>query len=394
MSIQKELGKVEELEIAADGYPTMSLPGEYYHSELWFKRDIERVFSRRWVFVCHTTELPKFGDYRTLELGDYSVIVSRGKENQIHAFHNVCRHRGTRLVEPGSGNSKTFMCPFHAWSYNVDGSLRMAPHMPELKKECNSAKRVWSEEWNGMIFINLLDEKPIAVAEYLREADISGHNLANTKVIAAKEYVTKANWKINGETFQECYHCAVVHGKSLGKLINPITTYTAYDDAGMVTADSKEYMIFSADLTEGQFAPGVKTETMDGEFVTKKLLGRGPDAQPAKLLSWFPNFSVGAWPDFAVVVDWIPLSAQETLFRTRWLVHADAVEGVDYETEKVLELTDITNVEDKKIVEMQQQGVNSPAYVPGPYHQPLEDDARKYIGHYLAMIAEKRDWTH
>lgn len=393
MSVQKDFGGDNYPEIAADGLPVTALPGEFYTSEKWFARDIERVFSRRWIFVCHISELAKPGDYTTMELGANSVIVTRGKDGEIHAFHNVCRHRGTRLCEPGKGKTNVFVCPFHAWTYTLDGSLRAAPYMPDIDKVAHSAKRVWTEVWNGIVFINLLEEKPKSVAEYLRDADLSGHRLENAKVIAAKDYPTKANWKVNGETYQECYHCTVVHGTSLGKILTPSTTHDAYENVGVETGDNKEFMIFSDDLLNGQFAPGVKTETFDGQYVSKKLLGDDPNGQPAKLLSWFPNFSIGAWPDFTVLIDWIPVSAQETLFRTRWLVHADAVEGVDYEVDKVLEMAHIVNIEDKKIVERQQAGVNSPAYVPGPYHQPMEVDARKYIANYLAMVQENRAWS-
>ncbi|PYY72466.1 hypothetical protein CRX42_01065 [Pseudomonas jessenii] len=388
MSVQSEADNGLFPETGSDGLPVTSLAREFYTSKIWFDRDIEQVFSRRWLFACHISEMPNPGDYITMELGETSIIVARNKSGEIHAFHNVCRHRGTRLREPGCGNAAVFVCPFHSWSYNLDGGLRAAPHMPDIDKKCYSLKSVWSEVWNGMIFINLMSEQPKPVADYLRNADISGHELDRAKVVAVKDYLTKANWKINGETFQECYHCAVVHGDSLGKLINPITTYTAYEDSGDRTGDEGEveFMIYSADLEDGQFAPGVKTESMSGQFVSKRLLGSGPEPQPARLISWFPNFSVGAWPDFAVIVDWIPVSAQETIFRTRWLVHQDAVEGKDYILDEVVELTHLTNIEDKKIVELQQQGVNSPAYIPGPYHQPLEDDARKYIAHYLAMV--------
>jgi len=393
MSVQKNHDGDTYPEIAADGLPVTALPQEFYTSEKWFARDIERVFSRRWIFVCHVSELAKPGDYTTMELGTNSIIVTRGKDGGIHSFHNVCRHRGTKLCAPGKGKANVFVCPFHGWSYGTDGSLRAAPFMPDIDKQAYGAKLVWNEVWNGLVFINLQEEQPKPVAAYLRDADLSGHRLENTKVIAAKDYPTKANWKINGETYQECYHCAVVHGKSLGKIIAPATTHDAYDNVGVESGDDKEFMIFSGNLLNGQFLPGVKTETMDGQYVCKKLLGDDPNGQPAKLLSWFPNFSVGAWPDFSVLIDWIPVSAQETLFRTRWLVRADAVEGVDYEIDKVMELADLANIEDKKIVELQQQGVNSPAYQPGPYHQPMEVDSRKFIANYLAMVQEKRAWS-
>jgi phenylpropionate dioxygenase-like ring-hydroxylating dioxygenase large terminal subunit len=375
-------------ELGPDGLPLTTLAREFYTSPEWFERDIERIFRRRWLFVCHNSEVPNVGDYKTIEIGADSIIVARDRSGQMNAFHNVCRHRGTRLCQPGSGNTKAFVCPFHAWTYNLDGTLRGAPHMQNLDKSQYAAKRVWCEIWNGMIFINLMPDKPQALADYLRKAEFSGHQLDNAKVIEAREYLTKANWKVNGETYQECYHCTVVHGASLGKILVAPTNHLSYHNEATEVCDDKEFLIFSPDLREASFAPGVQTETRDGQLCTKRLMGDGKAPQPPKLLSWFPNFSLGAFPDFAFIIDWLPVSATETLFRTRWLVHRDAVEGVDYVTKEVVDMGDEFNREDKEIVERQQAGVNSSAYEVGPYHSPLEDDARKYIAHYLSLVQD------
>jgi phenylpropionate dioxygenase-like ring-hydroxylating dioxygenase large terminal subunit len=375
-------------EMGRDGLPLMTLSRPFYTSAHWFQRDIERVFRRRWLFVCHLSEVPNTGDYTTLEFGDDSIIVARDRQGAVNAFHNVCRHRGTRLCQPGRGHANAFVCPFHAWVYNLDGTLRGAPHMRDLDKSRYGAQHVRCEVWNGMVFINLMEDTPKPVAEYLRNTDFSGHQLEHAKVIATREYLTKANWKINGETYQECYHCAVVHGDTLGKILSATTNHTSYHDEAPEAAGDREFLIYSPDLRDGAFAPGVKTETRDGQLITKRLLGDGAEPQPPKLVSWFPSFSLGAFPDFAFIIDWLPISATETLFRTRWLVHEDAVEGVDYEVEKVVEMADQFNKEDKVIVERQQAGVNSSAYVAGPYHRPLEDDTRKYIAHYLALVKD------
>jgi phenylpropionate dioxygenase-like ring-hydroxylating dioxygenase large terminal subunit len=372
--------------MGSDGLPLTALSREFYTSQEWFQRDIELVFRRRWLFVCHISEVPTPGAYITLELADDSIIVARDKAGAFNAFHNVCRHRGTRLCEPGRGKTQAFVCPFHAWTYNLDGTLRSAPHMPDLDKARHGARRVWCEVWNGMIFINLMEDRPKPVSEYLRNADFSGHRLDHAKVIEAKNYLVKANWKINGETYQECYHCTGVHRDSLAKIMNSLTTYAAFSDKPSEVADDGEFLIFSADQRDGCFSPGVESETRDGQFVTKRMLGDGPAPQAPKLISWFPNFALGANPDYAFIIDWQPVSATETMWRTRWLVHADAVEGVDYVVKDVVDMADLVNIEDKAIVERQQAGVNSSAYVPGPFQRPVEDDTRKYLRHYVRIM--------
>jgi len=384
-------------ETGSDGLPLTALAREFYTSAEWFQRDLERIFRRRWLFVCHVSEVPNPGDYTTLEIGDDSIIVARDQHGKVNAFHNVCRHRGTRLCQPGRGKTKAFVCPFHAWTYNLDGTLRGAPHMQGLDKAHHGAKPVWCEIWNGMIFINLLKETPKPVAEYLQTVKLSGYQLDRTKVIEARDYLIKANWKINGETYQECYHCAGVHRDSLAKILIPMTAHDAFENSFNEVAheqnrhrhDSREFLMYSPDLRKGLLAPGLETESWNGQLMSKRLLGDGTAPQPPSLTQWFPNWSVGAFPDTAFIIDWLPISPTETRWRTRWLVHEDAIEDVDYRVEEIVRLADMFNREDKEVVELQQAGVNSSGYVPGPLHRPLEDEMRKYFGAYISLVKQR-----
>jgi Rieske 2Fe-2S family protein len=377
-------------ELGNDGLPLTALAREFYTSPEWFQRDMERVFRRRWLFACHVSEIPNPGDYTTLEIGGDSIIVARDQGRKVNAFHNVCRHRGSRLCRPGRGNIKAIVCPFHAWTYNLDGTLRAAPNMAALDRDRYGTKRVWSEVWNGMVFINLLNETPRPVAEYLENVRLSGYQLERAKVIEVRDYLINANWKINGETYQECYHCAGVHRNSLAKILLPMSAHEAFEntfhEAGGHDQDNADFLMYSPDLRKGLLLPGLQTQSWNGELMSKRLLGEGCTPQPPCLVQWFPSWSIGAFPDTAFIIDWIPISAGETLWRTRWLVHEDAVEGVDYNLEDVVRLADMFNREDKVVVEQQQAGVNSTGYVPGPLHRPLEDEVRKYIAAYISLV--------
>jgi phenylpropionate dioxygenase-like ring-hydroxylating dioxygenase large terminal subunit len=372
-------------EIGEDGLPLTPLAREFYTSPEWFERDIEAIFRKRWLFVCHISEIPNPGDYTTYQLVQDSIIVARDKSGQINAFHNVCRHKGNLLCEHGKGNAKSFACPFHAWTYELDGSLRSAPLIDDIDKAAFSAKKVWCEVWNGIVFINLSKEHPKSVAEHMVNADFAGHQLERAKIIEAKDYHIEGNWKVNGETYQECYHCAGIHRDTLAKIMYSATTYAAFNHAPPTdVAEDAEFLIFSEDQREGCYKPGVETESLDGQFVTRRLLGE--TQQTPKLVSWFPNFALGACPDYAFIIDWIPVSATGTHWRTRWFVHEDAVEGVDYDRDEVVLTAHLVNVEDKAAVERLQSGINSSAYEPGPYQKPTENDSARYVRQYIEIM--------
>jgi phenylpropionate dioxygenase-like ring-hydroxylating dioxygenase large terminal subunit len=368
---------------SSDGLPLTPLPRDFYTSQDWFETDVERVYRRRWLYVCHVSEIAKTGDYVTFELGADSIVVARDSDRNINAFHNVCRHRGARLCNVGNGHSKLFICPYHAWSYNLDGSLRAAPEMPDLDKMQYGAIKVRSEIWNGFVFINLSSDEGGTVAEGLAATDFSGHQMERAKIIKTDVHLVDVNWKMMGENNQECYHCGGVHRNSLAKVIKGTENHLAY--ANQEEPDSGfEYMLYSPDLRNGSLIAGAQTQTQDGQVVCKKLFGSEP--QPPKLVVWFPNFTLAAFPDFAFIYDWLPVSATQTLFRSTWFVHEDAVEGEDYTVAQVVDMHTRVNEEDIAILERQQAGINSSAYVPGPFHIPLENDTRRYVNHYLRMI--------
>jgi phenylpropionate dioxygenase-like ring-hydroxylating dioxygenase large terminal subunit len=338
------------------GWPVQTPSREIYNSFEWFERDIDRIYGRHWLFVCHVSEILNVGDYVTYELAGDSIVVTRDKNTGINAFYNVGRHYGSAMMD--------------------------------ANEAARRAKRVRTEVWNGMIFVNLKEDGDLEpLYTLLRNADISAHRLEHAKVIAAKIYTTEANWKINAETFQECYHCTPVHANSLAKIQVKDEDYQkAYEDVSQSTPDEGEqFLIFCPDLREGGWAPGVETLTLDGRLICSKLLG--DTRQPPQLLSWFPNFSVGVYPDHAIVIDWVPISPRQTAFRTRWLVHENAVEDQDYDLAKVMEMAEKFNLEDKRMVERQQQGVNSRGYQPGPYNIPLEDPTRQWMAQYLREIS-------
>jgi Rieske 2Fe-2S family protein len=370
--------------------PRAPLSQAHYASREWHDRDVEAVFKKRWLFAGHPSQIAKPGEYFTFGFADESVIVSRTKTGEIRAFHNSCRHRGAQVCQQASGRTKYFVCPFHGWAYNLDGSLKLAPELPGLDTAQYPLKPVWVEEWEGLIFLNLSAEKPgVSVAETFSHIDFSAYQLERTKVIADKVYEVEANWKIAGETYNECYHCALRHPELL-RVIRTETVEEWSEAPQLENARERDFLIWTPDAGPGM-REGARTFSMDGQMVSKRLLGAGDVELPCAALSWFPNLGYFVNPDHTVVSSWLPAGPRKSLFRATWSVHEDAVEGVDYEVDEVVRLIDITNEQDKELCRLVQLGVNSSGYDnSAPYHPQHEAPVRGFLQAYLDHVKPGR----
>ena len=183
------------------------LDQKFYIDNIIFEKDIEHIFSNQWVFVGHVSRIPNIGDYFTISIGDESIIVIRDKKNIINCFYNVCRHRGSHICLESEGSVRKLICPYHAWTYNLDGALKNASMMNEdFKKEDWSLIKCNKNIFEGLIFINL-SNKPTSFTEFIKplEPFISLHGLDRAKIAIRKEYEIEGNWKLALDNFHECY---------------------------------------------------------------------------------------------------------------------------------------------------------------------------------------------
>lgn len=200
---------------AGDGDPMRPLPSSMYTCEAQLQLEIEQVFEKEWVCVGHASQLQKPGDYLTFRIVDKPILVVRGRDGGLRAFANVCRHRGT-VIARDSGNRRTFTCPYHAWTYDLDGCLQAAPFMDEAETQGICLPEYRLEDWHGLLFVNLDDAAaPLAprlagLAERFQPYRMDGFHLAfrNAGEIAC-------NWKVLVENFCESYHLFQVHKKTL-----------------------------------------------------------------------------------------------------------------------------------------------------------------------------------
>jgi phenylpropionate dioxygenase-like ring-hydroxylating dioxygenase large terminal subunit len=368
-----------------------NLPRDYYLSTDRYNREIEAIYGHQWLYVAHSSQVREKGDYFACDLpGGESVIVVRGDEGRVNAFHNVCRHRGFSLCDLGTGNTKVFVCPYHRWSYDVNGRLRSAA--PVANGQCfdyedYGLKPVRMEIWRGFIFVNFSAEVPEplgprfdAVAPDMVRIEPERLKLAHHKV-----YSIESNWKFVLENYIECSHCKSVHSSTL---CVPM-------DIDAIFAEVGEY-IKPAEINP-MFIPtkeGSKSLSLDGRLVSTKLLGEfGRGVAPPNAFGTgfmiMPAITGALFQsDYGVVHRVDPVSPTKTLLHNWWFVHEDAVEGVDYSLDNLLAVWDKTDLEDCKILERQQRGAQSRGFGPGPHDPNREGTMRAGLELYLGMMGE------
>jgi phenylpropionate dioxygenase-like ring-hydroxylating dioxygenase large terminal subunit len=391
-----------------------TLPQRYFVSPETFAEEQQNIFSTLWILVGHQNHIPEAGEYFNAEVGGESVIVVRDKHEEIHGFYNVCRHRGSRLVEQRSGRlSGGIQCPYHAWTYAFDGRLLGAPHMDDVSdfdKADYPLRRVDIGLWEGFIFVNLRDASTqrggYSVKEWFSPlvGKFSRWNLPALRSARRIEYDVRANWKLIFQNYSECYHCAGVHPEL--SRISP--------------SDSAEN-----DLTEGPFLGGFmkinpgKSLTMSGNAcalgITDSSRARdrapAPNRAPARnrkpseeiendydhdheheqdgkqrvfYYSIFPNMLLSLHPDYVMVHQLQPLSPERTLILCDWFFHPQASAREDFNPRDAIEFWDMVNKQDWHVCELSQQGIASRAYEPGPYSARESVPAawdREYLRH-------------
>ena len=371
---------VQDVPIAA--MPTHGFSREEFLSPEIFEREMDRIFRKSWMYVAHVSQLANPGDFVRHDLAGESVIVVRDRSGELRALYNFCTHRGARLLEGEAGNcGRAVTCTYHGWSFDYAGELRAAPKMQaEFDKSSYSLSRARVDTWNGLVFVSLADERPLPVAELLPGADFGEYELERTKVAVEYRKVIEANWKIVWENGGECYHCAINHPE-LGKVMSVVR-----DGASETTSLVSDYRFDR----KYPLLEGMHTLTIDGQYRSKKLLG-DPDNLPdgMRFFNWHSStFELTASGDHAHIQTFKPLSTTQTEVRLVLMVHADAVEGEDYDAEEIFELHRIARGQDSALCEKAQQGVGSAHYRPGPYNTVYEYSNQQFRWLYQQAMGE------
>ena len=373
-----------------------SLPGGLYKSDAAFDFDLAAVFGHSWLLAGFAAEVRQPGDYLSIIVGRWPVLIVRGRDGELRAFHNSCRHRGSILCKSGSGNAPRLTCPYHRWTYGLDGRLLAAGRMPDdFDKKDHALATLRLEIVAGVIFICLAETAPdFSVLRRDLTPLLAPHKLDRAKVAHKSVLVEHANWKLVMENGRECYHCATGHPELA--LTFPVSS-TEYFDLDGDGARAFEARMSALGLPSGPVGedwwqavrfglnPGSKAMTTNGDFAVRKLMCDLGDGDTGSL-RWAiePNNFCHSTSDYTFAFNAMPVGPTETHVVSTWLVHEDAVEGVDYDVDTLTHLWTQTNMQDKEFAENNQIGINSPGYRPGPYSPTAESLTLRFVDWYCA----------
>jgi glycine betaine catabolism A len=355
-----------------------TLPGAYYTSPEILAEERERIFARRWCCVGRASAVARPGDYVLREVAGESLIVVRGRDGALRAFFNVCRHRGTRLCRERAGHvSETIQCPYHAWTYALDGRLVGAPHMQEaagFDRREHPLHAAALAEWEGFVFVSVADA-PQPFAEWLAPmlGRLARFGLAGLAVGHRATYDVAANWKLVFQNYSECLHCPMIHPELSAVL---------------------PYQSGANDLVEGPFlggymelAPPNASATLSGRACGRPVsesLG-DDDRRRAFYYSLMPNLLLSVHPDYVNYYLLTPVDAGRTTVESEWLFHPSNAGDPAFAPDDAVAFWDVTNRQDWDIVARSQLGVASRRYAPGPY-SPRESIPAAWDREYLRQM--------
>ncbi len=403
--------KLNILELAQRQRIGFSLEQAFYVSEEIYQHDLVEVLAKQWIFVDHASTLPNPGDYITYEFSNESIIIIRNREGELRAYFNVCRHRGSRLCLKQQGNAKRLVCPYHAWTYNLEGDLLVAKQMPEgFDKSDYGLATCNIQVFEGLIFINIDGEDSSDFNEFRKNlaSFTRPHGLPNAKVAHTQSYSVEANWKLVVENFRECYHCTPSHpeyssvnayvgagDKQMGGYLPEVEAWMKKHASSPFEKGFKNftYALQPHHAWRMPINHGYKTATRNGEPAAP-LMGDFAEYDHAETGIFFGPLSYFYLNnDHAVAFRLTPKTTTLTEVDVSWLVDERAEEGRDYDIENLKWLWDVTTVQDGDITMDNQKGVNSGRYQPGPYSQ-REYGTADFVSWYLARLQGKPEQRH
>ncbi|MEX3955456.1 SRPBCC family protein [Trinickia sp. EG282A] len=403
-------------ELVESREPGCGLPGEVFIRPDIFETDVDIFFYKHWIMVAVTADVPEPGDISVVDIGKASVIIARGDDEQIHAYRNVCRHRGARLKDAGKSTVGMLVCPYHQWTYDLEGSLCHTKHMgKDFDATCRNLRPVHLKVVGTHVFVCFADEPPadIAKLEETMTPRFAPYDLQNTKIAFESEIIEDGNWKLVMENNRECYHCEAGHPELTLSFLPESTGASAddMDEAGRRALDaynklnadsqanweSEGYICSAVEELSGEVATHFRTQrlviathgesqTMDTKVACEKLLGNLTRRDLGDTHMWTHNSWTHVMSDHAMISYIVPLTPDKTLVRTKWLVHADAVEGVDYDVRKLTEVWVATNAQDASLVAINHRGAQDPGYIPGPYSPTTESYVVQWVDWYAGRL--------
>jgi phenylpropionate dioxygenase-like ring-hydroxylating dioxygenase large terminal subunit len=336
-----------------------TLPARYYVDADHFLRERERLFGHMWVAVGREEDVRDAGQYVVVDVAGESVIVTRDGDGGLRAFFNVCRHRGTRLcTEPKGRLAGRIQCPYHAWTYGLDGRLVAAPHMegtPGFACDDIRLAAVAVDAWDGHLFVSL-DSSPAKLADQVGAlaGKFAAWRMGELRRAYRVAYDVKANWKLIVQNYSECVHCPVIH-PALQKLSHYLTGDN--DPATPTWLGGRM-----------ELRPEVGTMSRDGR--RRRAVLPGLDAEQQRHVYYYallPNLLLSLHPDYVMTHILWPRASDRTEIWCDWHFHPREFEDPAFDPADAIDFWDDTNREDWRVSELSQLGIGSRAYTPGPF---------------------------
>jgi Rieske 2Fe-2S family protein len=359
------------------------LPGPAFTDARVLEWELESIFRGGWIGVGHVDQVRERGDFLMAEIGRESAFVVADDDGRPHAFLNTCRHRGARLVDAPEGRVGRLQCPYHAWSYAFDGSLRNAPHTDEIEdfdKRCYGLKAVRTAIVEGLVLIDLTGSAP-PPEEHVGELApmLARYRLGDLRRARRIVYTVDANWKAIAENYSECLHCPGVHPE-----LNQLSHYMS----GETLEGAGAWCGGSMTLRDGAVTMGV-----DGGRVRPPIEGlTDEDARTVLYYVLFPNTLVSLHPDYVMLHTLWPRATDRTDVICEWLFEPATMQAEGFDPSDAVEFWDQVNREDWHVCALTQRGMQSRGFEPGRY-TTQEGDVHKFdvmvADAYLEALTER-----
>ena len=337
-----------------------TLPAHFYLDPDHHERELRAIWYDSWVYLCRGEELARSRDFRVFELGSQSILVLRSADGELNAFHNTCRHRGSLLCAESSGRLRgpALVCPYHQWTYGLDGRLRSTPYRlesPDFRKGDYPLYRVALEERAGFVFVHL-GANPPPLEKALAWETLASWQLEGLRVGYRRSMLVECNWKIFWENYNECLHCPSTHPE----LVKIVPVYAK----GLLSENELRENEPSAEgegLEEPPLAEGAVTWTLDGTSRLPTLPGLSEEEKRRGQSFWNlePSFFVVAHRDYARCARILPRSTEKTEIQMEWLFLPSVLERADFDLEHATGLGRRVVEQDARACELNQRGLRA-----------------------------------
>ena len=354
-----------------------TIDARWYCSPDVFGEECTRIFERDWICVGHESRLEQPGDYFLTNVAGESLIIVRDGSDAVRALHNVCRHRGTQLVEEEQGHLiGCVQCPYHAWTYALDGALLAARNMQGtvgFDRADYPLHRAACTLEGGFIFVSLAHEPEVLASPLAPLAGkLERWNIEHLREARRVDYVVECNWKLIFQNYSECYHCPVIHPQ-LDKL--------SPSDSGR------------NDFVEGSILGGYSDLRTSGGSLSTSGIRRfppvgsvdGADVDRSYYYTIFPSLLLSLHAEYVMAHFVRPIAANRSAITCTWLFDPKTMGAPEFDPKETVDFWDLTNRQDWHVSELTQRGISSRAYRPGPFAN-AEGLLHAFDRHYLSVM--------